>query len=113
MPERHQDIESFGDSQVQALFDKFLAVPEPLLDTGDLLTQRALAEVKVVYGTGGQVLSPTGRLLQRVGVAWRLPPAGCRHRVQFGRGRGVAGVLRSTLQCHSRTGLNRSHGPQR
>ncbi|MCB9114519.1 MAG: hypothetical protein KIT77_09010 [Caldilinea sp.] len=66
MPERHQDIESFGDSQVQALFDKFLAVPEPLLDTGDLLTQRVLAEVKVVYGTGGQVLSPTGRLLQRV-----------------------------------------------
>lgn len=66
MPERQHDIEPFGDSQVQALFDKFLAVPEPLLDTGDLLTKRVLAEVQVVYGTGGQVFSPAGRLLQRV-----------------------------------------------
>ncbi len=66
MPERQSEFETFGDSQVQALFDKFLITPEPVLRTSDLLTQRVLAEVQLVYGRGTQPLVPGTKWLRQL-----------------------------------------------
>ncbi len=66
MPERQPEFETFGDSQVQALFDKFLVTPEPVLRTSDLLTQRILAEVQLVYGRSPQPLVPGAKWLRQL-----------------------------------------------
>gem|GEM_PF-2201417 len=66
MTDRPQQLEAFGDAQVQALFDKFFPSPDILPEGSDRLTQRVLAEVQTIYGQGtGR--SPIAQVVQRIG----------------------------------------------
>ncbi|MBK8795165.1 MAG: hypothetical protein IPM07_01560 [Anaerolineales bacterium] len=66
MTDRPQQLEAFGDAQVQALFDKFFPSPDILPEGSDRLTQRVLSEVQTIYGQGtGR--SPIAQVVQRIG----------------------------------------------